>query len=43
MKQATAARRYEKIQKEAYSRAEKDGFRKNPVEYWLAAEAEIKE
>jgi hypothetical protein len=42
-KHTTAERRYQKIQKEAYYRAEKDGFRKNPVEYWLAAEVEIKE
>ncbi|MBN1557423.1 MAG: DUF2934 domain-containing protein [Lentisphaerae bacterium] len=29
-----------KIQQEAYYCAEKDGFRKDPVAYWLEAEAE---
>lgn len=32
--------RYRRIQEQAYLRAEKDGFRKDPVEYWLEAEAE---
>ncbi|MBM4142374.1 MAG: DUF2934 domain-containing protein [Lentisphaerae bacterium] len=34
--------RYRKIQEEAYLRAERDGFQKDPVEYWLAAESVFK-
>ncbi|MBL7115061.1 MAG: DUF2934 domain-containing protein [Kiritimatiellae bacterium] len=38
-KKATAEDRYLKIQAAAYYLAEKDGFREDAVEYWLAAEA----
>jgi hypothetical protein len=37
----TPEERYLKIQDRAYLKAETDGFQKNSVEYWLAAEAEI--
>ena len=42
-KQAPREQCHHKIREAAYYRAEKDGFRKNPVEYWLAAEAETGE
>jgi len=38
-KQLTPEARYLDVQKEAYYLAEKDGFRKNSVEYWVEAEA----
>ena len=40
-KKLTAEERYLKIQEPAYCRAEKDGFRQDAVDYWLAAEAEV--
>ena len=40
-KKATAEDRYIKIQAEAYYLAEKDGFKRDAIEYWLAAEAEV--
>ena len=40
-KKLTAEEQYLKVQEEAYYRAEKDGFRQEAVEYWLAAEAEV--
>ena len=40
-KKLTAEDRYLRIQEEAYYRAEKDGFRQDAVEYWLAAEAQV--
>jgi hypothetical protein len=33
--------RHLRIQEGAYFRAERDGFQRSEVEYWLAAEAEI--
>lgn len=36
----TPEERYVNLQEEAYRLAEKDGFKKDPVDYWLAAEAE---
>lgn len=30
------------IELEAYLRAEADGFRRSPLEYWMAAEKDIK-
>ena len=38
-KKPTPEERYLKIQEQAYYLAEKDGFKKDSVEYWLAAEA----
>jgi len=38
---ADLAQRYRMIEIAAYFIAEKDGFASNPVDYWLAAEAEI--
>lgn len=35
------ALRYRMIEVSAYLIAEKDGFASNPIDYWLAAEAEI--
>ena len=35
----TGEERYERMQQAAYLLAEKDGFHKDPVEYWLAAES----
>lgn len=40
-KKLTPEKRYLKIQEEAYYLAEKDDFRKDAVEYWLAAEAGV--
>ena len=40
-KKLTAEERYLKIQEIAYCLAEKDGFKNDAVDYWLAAEAEI--
>jgi hypothetical protein len=40
-KKLTAGERYLKVQEAAYYRAEKDGFRQDAVEYWLAAEDEV--
>jgi hypothetical protein len=37
----SAQDRYLRIQEEAYCLAEEDGFRQDPAEYWLAAEAEV--
>lgn len=37
----TAEEHYLAIQECAYLKAEADGFRKDPADYWLAAEAEI--
>ena len=42
-KTVTPEERYLKLQAEAYYLAEKDGFKKNAVEYWLAAEEAVKE
>jgi len=33
--------RYQQIEEAAYLMAEKDGFRQDPVNYWLAAEMEV--
>ena len=41
-KELTPEERYLKIQADAYYRAEKDAFKKDAVEYWLAAEAAAK-
>lgn len=38
---ADLAQRYRMIEVAAYFIAEKDGFASNPVDYWLAAEAQI--
>ena len=38
---ANLEHRYKLIEIAAYFIAEKDGFASNPVDYWLAAEAEI--
>ena len=38
-KKATPEERYLEVQAEAYYLAEKDAFKKDAVEYWLAAEA----
>lgn len=35
------AQRYKMIEVAAYFIAEKDGFASNPVDYWLAAEAQV--
>lgn len=40
-KTMTPEERYMKVQEEAYLRAERDGFKANPVDYWLAAEAAV--
>lgn len=40
-KKTTEEKRYIKIQAEAYYLAEKDGFKRDAIEYWLAAEAEV--
>ena len=40
-KKLTAEERYLRIQETAYCRAEKDGFRQDAVDCWLAAEAEV--
>jgi len=37
----TPEERFKMIQVAAYFRAEKDGFRKDPAEYWREAELEI--
>lgn len=39
----SAEERYIRLQQEAYFLAEKDSFRRNPVEYWLEAEATLKD
>ena len=41
-KKLTPEERYLKIQANAYYLAEKDGFNRDSVEYWLAAEAAAK-
>ena len=40
-KKENAEERYLAIQRSAYLKAEKNDFRENPVDYWLAAEKEF--
>ena len=40
-KTPTPEERYKKVEAEAYFLAEKDGFKKDPVDYWVAAEAKV--
>ncbi len=37
----TPKKRYQMIEQSAYLKAEKDNFRGDPAQYWVAAEAEI--
>ena len=40
-REMTPEERYLRVQENAYLKAEADGFRRDSVEYWLAAEAEL--
>ena len=39
----TPEHRYRMIQKAAYLYAEKDGFKRDPAQYWLTAESDVDE